>query len=176
MAFGVVLCLGALVVNSLGLVCPARKGNRVSKIDLLTGLGLMALSVGVYFLTQDMIRVPAGIGPGDYPRVIAVGLFVLGALLAVQSVGTSQATPRSPYPPGAAVRVTALVVTVLVYIRLMPHLGFLLSTPLFLAAAMLLFGVRRTVLILASSVGVTLAVYGIFYSLFQILLPKFSLF
>jgi len=148
----------------------------VSKIDLLTGLGLMALSVGVYVLTQDMTKVPAGIGPGDYPRVIAVGLFVLGALLAIQSVGTSQAKPRSPYPPGAAVRVTALVVTVLVYIRLMPHLGFLLSTPLFLAAAMLLFGVRRTVLILASSVGVTLAVYGIFYSLFQILLPKFSLF
>jgi hypothetical protein len=58
----------------------------------------------------------------------------------------------------------------------LPYLGFLASTPLFLVAAMLLFGVRRPVLILSSGVGVTLAVYWIFYSLFQILLPKFSLF
>jgi hypothetical protein len=149
---------------------------RVSKVDFFTGLGLMGLSVGVYFLTQDMLKVPAGIGPGDYPRVIAVGLFVLGALLAVQSLGKPGVTARALYPKGAAGRVTVLILLVLAYIRIMPYLGFLLSTPLFLVVAMLLFGVRKPLPILLSGVGVTLAVYGIFYSLFQILLPKFSLF
>jgi putative tricarboxylic transport membrane protein len=148
----------------------------VSKVDFCTGLGLMALSVGVYVLTQDMAKVPAGIGPGDYPRVIAVGLFVLGAVLAGQSARRATADVRSRYPRGAAGRVAALVATVLAYVYVLPHLGFVLATPLFLIAAMLLFGVRRPVLILSSAVGVTLAVYWIFYSLFQILLPKFSLF
>jgi putative tricarboxylic transport membrane protein len=148
----------------------------VSKVDLFTGLGLMALSVGVYFPTQEMTKVTAGIGPGDYPRVIAVGLFVLGALLAGQSARRATADVRSLYPKGAAGRVAALVATVLAYVYVLPYLGFLASTPLFLVAAMLLFGVRRPVLILSSGVGVTLAVYWIFYSLFQILLPKFSLF
>jgi len=151
-------------------------GVRLSKVDFFTGLALMGLSVGVHFLTQDMLKVPAGIGPGDYPRVIAVGLFVLGALLAVQSLGKPGVAARALYPKGAAARVCALVLMVLAYIRIMPHIGFLLSTPLFLIAAMLLFGVRRPVLVLLSGVGVTLAVYGVFYSLFQILLPRFSLF
>jgi hypothetical protein len=148
----------------------------VSKVDFFTGLGLMGVSVGVYVLTQDMVKVPAGIGPGDYPRVIAAGLVVLGALLAAQSLARSEVTARALYPRGAAGRVAALTLLVLTYVRIMPHLGFLLSTPLFLVGAMLLFGVRRPVLILLTSVGVTVAVHGIFYSLFQILLPKFSLF
>jgi len=136
----------------------------------------MGVSAGVYVLTRDMAKVPAGIGPGDYPRVIAAGLFALGALLAAQGLASSGATARALYPRGAAGRVAALTLMVLAYVRILPHLGFLLSTPLFLVGAMLLFGVRRPVLILLTSVGVTSAVHGVFYSLFQILLPKFSLF
>jgi hypothetical protein len=148
----------------------------VSKVDVFTGLGLMGVSVGVYVLTHDMAKAPAGIGPGDYPRVIAAGLFVLGAVLAAQGLARSEAPARALYPRGAAGRVAALTLTVLAYVRILPHLGFLFSTPLFLVGAMLLFGVRRPVLILLTGVGVTLAVHGIFYSLFRILLPKFSLF
>jgi len=145
-------------------------------IDFWTGIGVIALGIVTIVLTEGMQKVSQGIGPGDYPRVIAIGLCALGAILAAQS-----ALKGFPRPQGGILwnqigRVLVMVLATFAYLQLMRYLGFLLITPFFLAATIYLYGYRKRKILIAVSIGVSAAVYFIFYSVFLVLLPRFSLF
>ncbi len=145
-------------------------------IDFWTGIGIIALGIVTIILTESMQKVPQGIGPGDYPRVIAIGLCVLGAVLAIQSVSNGFPRPQGGIPWNQVGRVSIMVLATFAYIQLMRYLGFLLITPFFLAATIYLYGYRKRKILVAVSIGVSAAVYFIFYSVFLVLLPRFSLF
>ncbi len=81
------------------------------RVDFFTGLALIAIAIGVFMGTLDMARVERGIGPGDYPRVVAWGILFLGGILAIRS-GVKLMRRESlslPFPPGAFPRVFAMV-------------------------------------------------------------------
>ncbi len=150
----------------------------MARIDFFTGLGLMTLAVGVYVVTLDMIQVERGIGPGDYPRVAAVGLLVLGAILAVQSglkLLKGKTTPLV-IPRPARLRVFLMVVMIFAYIWLMRWTGFVLITPVFLFVTMLFFGLRKYLLAALTSLGITLVLFVTFRYGFQVMLPVAGLF
>jgi len=145
-------------------------------IDFWTGAGIFALGIFAYVIAGKMLKVPIGIGPGDYPRVIAIGLCILGGILSLQSVLKGFPKAQGKVPWKSILRVFALVLMSFIYIQSMRYLGFLITTPVFLAAAIYHFGNRNWKSTIAVSVGVTLVVYFVFVSLFQVLLPRFSLF
>jgi hypothetical protein len=150
----------------------------VSRVDFFTGLALVALAVGVLIGTLDMAQVERGIGPGDYPRVVAWGLLVLGGVLAVQSgrrlVGGEK--PSRRFPPGAFPRVVTMVATTAAYLYLLPHAGFVLVTPVYLFLAMVFFGLRRYLLGAVTSIAVTVVLFAVFRYAFHVLLPVVGLF
>ena len=119
---------------------------------------------------------PLGIGPGQYPRVVGLGLFILGGILAV--LGRQEGSPpvKDLYPAGSLKRVCVLAAVTFIYIKLLEHLGFVLLTPVFLVCVMLLFGERKLYVSIPISLGVTLGIYYVFHDVFHVLLPRFTLF
>lgn len=149
----------------------------MAKTDFFSGIGFMILGVIVYILSKDMLKMPLGLGPGDYPKVIAVLMIVLGAILAIKSYREKAPEDKAMlYPLGALGRVALFVVLTYVYIRLLPLFGFQWITPIYLGLSMYHFGLRNVKTMTLSSLGVTWALYGIFYGIFDVLLPRFTLF
>jgi putative tricarboxylic transport membrane protein len=150
----------------------------MARIDLFTGLALVALAVGVYVATGDLATVERGIGPGDYPRVAAWGLLLFGAILAAQSALKLLRGRDSAFrfAKGTLPRMAIMVALTFVYIQVMPLAGFVLATPPFLFATMLFFGVKRYLLAAVTSVAVTVACFAIFRYAFQVMLPVAGLF
>ena len=150
----------------------------MQRVDFFTGLALVALAVGVFVGTLDMAKVERGIGPGDYPRVVAWGLLVLGGILTIQSglkLVRREKRPL-PFPAGAFPRVSTMVLMTAAYIYLMPLTGFVLITPVYLFLTMVFFGLRRYLLGAVASVAVTLTLFVIFRYAFHVLLPVRGLF
>ena len=136
----------------------------------------MIIAVVVFFLTINMPKVPLGIGPGEYPRVVGLGLFILGGILAVQSRHKGSPSIKDLYPAGSLKKVCVLAGVTFIYIKLLEYLGFVLLTPVFLVCVMLLFGERRLYISVPISLGVTLGIYYVFHNVFHVLLPRFTLF
>ncbi len=149
----------------------------MAKIDFFSGIGFVVLGVIVYILSNGMLKMPLGLGPGDYPRVIAILMIVLGAILAIKSYREKAPGEKVIlYQPGTLARVALYVLLTYVYIRLLPLFGFQWITPVYLALGMYHFGLRNVKTMILSSLGVTWALYGIFYGIFDVLLPRFTLF
>lgn len=148
----------------------------MSRTDFWSGLAFMCLAVVVFILTMNMIQVPRGISPADYPRVIAVGLFILGGIQAYQGWKKGSPALKDLYPPGALIRVFGLVLITFIYVKLLGHIGFLYLTPFFLYAVMYYFGVRKPVSMVIISVAVTVIIYVVFKIAFHVPLPRFTLF
>jgi hypothetical protein len=135
----------------------------------------MALAAWIFHLTQFLPTVPQGIGPGDYPRVAAAGLFVLGGLLVVEALRRLGVRRQVLFTGRGLLRILALAVVTYAYILAMPALGFLLTSPVFLFSAMLLFRVEKKRVAALVSVVLSVAVDLVFYHGFQVVLPRFSL-
>lgn len=148
----------------------------MAKYDLFTGMGLMLLSAIMYRSTLTMAKVRLGIGPGDYPRVIASILFVLGGMLAVRSLFALRSGHKRIFEPKALGRVVGTVAVTFGYIRLMRDMGFIYTTPIYLLFLLTMFGYKRKIPAVAISICTTFALYWVFRSVFQVLLPEFSLF
>jgi hypothetical protein len=150
----------------------------VSRVDFFTGLALVALAIGVFVGTLHLPTVARGIGPGDYPRVVAWGLLCLGGVLLIQSgMKLLREEPRAlPFPRGALRRVFSMVLVSAAYIALMPYTGFVLITPVYLFVLMVFFGLRRYLLGAVASIAVTLVLFVTFRHGFQVMLPTLGLF
>jgi len=156
----------------------------VSKVDFATGIGIMAISIAVYVIAGKMPNAKLGIGPGEYPTVIAVVLFFLGIALSAQNIpwkkskagNAKKDADSKPISLQMIKRPFLIAIVVFAYIRGMFYLGFLLLTPFFLFFAIWFFGYRRYLRAAIISVMTTAIIYVVFYYGFQVLLPRFILF
>jgi hypothetical protein len=75
------------------------------------------------------MKAEKGIGPGDYPKVVAAGLFILGALISADSFlrGFPPLTEKINWK--AVRRLAVFVAVTLVYVQSMRFLGFIAATP-----------------------------------------------
>lgn len=143
------------------------------KVDLITGLALMAASVWMYIESATFPSYGGGIGSGGYPALIAVGLFVLGGLMAGHSVylySIGHSIPEMKIP--GLGRVVIYLVLILVYIWAMDYLGFIATSIIFLYISIMFFGYDKGWMRgVAFSVILTLASYFVFRHFFLVLLP-----
>lgn len=140
------------------------------------GLGFMVLAVLVFITANGMMKAEKGIGPGDYPKVIAVGLFILGAILSIDSFlrGFPKITEKFDSKPIA--RMLIFLVVTIAFVQLLKFLGFLFLTPFYLFFGMYYFGYRKWRAMVLVSVLVTLCIHIIFREIFFVMLPVFRLF
>jgi putative tricarboxylic transport membrane protein len=150
---------------------------RIKRADLVAGLGLCALAAYVYTKAAAMPGTPLGLGPGGYPKFVAVGLLLLGAILAVQSFLTAgMAFKPSGYTWARFGRVAAFVVICVAYALALRPLGFVLASVPYLIGASYFFGYRRHGIIFLFGIGLPLLIYGVFRHIFLVLLPTGTIF
>lgn len=141
-------------------------------------MGLLFVFLAIYWFVEaeSMVKVDAGLGPGDYPRVVAVGLFVLGLILAASSLLEGLPRKAGAMDRKAALRLIVFVAVTVVYVQLMKPLGFVLTTPFYLFFGIWFFGYRKYVIAAVCSVGMTAAIHVVFRMIFQVMLPELRLF
>lgn len=150
-------------------------GIKVSHTDEIGSVLLLLLAAGIFVVTGDFPQGPGETGPDYYPRMIAV----LIAFFALVQLGRSRyedAARSHEIELPIAKRVIATLALIVVYVLLMPWLGFVTSTALFLVVAMRYSGVRSHLQMLAVAVGLTLILYYTFVVLLRIPLPESPLY
>lgn len=158
------------------------------RIDLAITVAITIFGAWLVYYAANM-RVGSVADPlGESGLIRGVGYFfvVSGAGLGVRRVllwhrdarcvVPSEGTEDEPGIPAKAWRAAAMWLLCLAYFLLLPVLGYLLVTPAFLLAGMVLLGLRRWVVAPVVSVAFTLLVYGLFQRLLNIRLPEAGLF
>lgn len=141
------------------------------RADLLIGIALVAFAVLYY---RESFEITVGfaadrLGPRFFPRLLAFALALSGLGLIRRSV-----TGRSDAEPLAPVRIGQFVLTVaitLAYAILLPTLGYLIATVLYVGALIWLLGYRNIVGLAATSAGVTAVLYLVFARALHVLVP-----
>lgn len=141
------------------------------RADLLIGIGLLVFAV-IYLRESFAITVGFAadrLGPRFFPRLLAGALAASAFALIWRSLG-GRSDP-APLPP---VRIGQFLWTLgltLAYVLLLPPLGYLITTVLYVAALIWLLGYRNLVGLAATSAGVTAVLYLVFARALHVLVP-----
>lgn len=162
---------------------PAHKGSDLPNAAIwrhVPALFLAALA-GLVFYEAATTLTEQGYASGSpisnaalYPRLLA-GLLL--ALVAVQVVADLRrgAPPAGSEPaatPDRAGQTSYVALGMVAYVALMPVLGFLLATPLFVLALMLVLGDRAPATLIGVPIGITAGCLLVFQGLFNVNLPR----
>jgi putative tricarboxylic transport membrane protein len=154
----------------------------VIRANLVLG-ALLTLFGGWYlWLTTAPLhrRLPYDPGIMFMPRILACALIFLSVLLILQQIVPCLPHPKES-PPGRLnsrewFQTFGLFVLTVAYTALLPWLGFLLVTPVYLVTAILLSGARSLVSTGVTAIIVTGLIYVSFVHFFRVSLPPLSLF
>lgn len=145
------------------------KKRRPDGAALVIAIGLAALGA---LLVWQGASIPekggyAGIGSGDLPRFIGIGLLVLAAAHAFQAVRVGSEPRAKPY----IAPVLWIVAGLMLQLLLLRPLGFAIGSGLLFAFTAAAFGKRNLVLTVPLGVALALLIYGIFDQLLKLRLP-----
>ena len=151
--------------------------------DLVVGVLFLAVGLASAYFTSVLPTrsLPNTPGPEFFPWIVTGALLVLSLALLVRSLlvpaiadepakdeGEGKAAPVATAKAAMALVLAGFII----YIAVLPHLGFLIATAPFFALLMVLFGERRAVLVGGSALAATVLLYVIFRHVFQIILPQ----
>jgi putative tricarboxylic transport membrane protein len=146
-------------------------------------LGVLFTLFGGWYLSLTTAapqrRLPYDPGIMFGPMILASGLIFLSALLILQQIVPHLPRPKEA-PPDALnsrqwLQTIGLFGLTVTYTVLLPWVGFLLVTPVYLIAAMLLSGARSRASTGVTAVIVTGVIYVSFIYFFKVSLPSLSL-
>lgn len=154
----------------------------VNKRDLICGLILILFSVSAFIYLTDLPFRAA-----IFPQVMLAGIFSLASLLILKSLniffktqslpesgkaGAAAETPKQDQTnPEDKKALVATLVSITLYIVLMPVLGFLLSSILFLFTILFVLKMRRYFLMAFLAILTSSLVFVVFKTVMYISLP-----
>jgi putative tricarboxylic transport membrane protein len=148
----------------------------LKKANIACGFVGMAFSAFAFIRTLGFRQFPlVPIGPEFFPRYLAAGLFICSAVLIIQALLSKpqkeqKAPTISPFDKGMQ-RLLVGIAIIIVYAILWEPLGFLIITPVAMAAIMLLLGYRRYFMMALFSLGTTLVIFGAFSFFLNVNMP-----
>jgi putative tricarboxylic transport membrane protein len=140
--------------------------------DTVIGGVLLAFAAAYGYLTLQLPaqRVPHTLGPAFLPKFLIGLLTLLAVLLMVQGRRSAPADDR-PFPAGALSRTGLLMAWMVAYTVGMGHLGYLLTTPVFLLGMIWLAGERRPLRVILWTVVLFAGIHLLLRVLFSVPLP-----
>jgi bacteriorhodopsin len=99
----------------------------------------------------------------------------LGIILILQNINL-KVVEKKVYSWENLKRILLITVLGFLYIFWVRYIGFLFLTPFLILSLLYLFDYKELVKGILISIGVTLVLYVLFYSIFKVPLPTFSLF
>lgn len=138
--------------------------------------GILGILISIYVLYESA-KFPKDIvmkvGPGYFPRLLAVALFAASVLLIINAL---RGKSRKKYEkfnikdPGIHRAGIALLATIS-YCLVLKYLGFIISSVLYLMFLMYLLKKRNYVSMIVISACISIGIYSIFQSILNITLP-----
>lgn len=164
----------SIKAESPSLTVPHR---RLSPVVMSVGVLLCVIACAVIVTAHNFpaTAIETDIGAGAFPRFYAGALIVLAVLLVASDWLTNHADDVH-HEPSHYGRVAAGVGIVAGYIVLLSFVGYLIATPLFLMALMIIMNLRRLWLTLLLAIAITLILWLLFSMALQVPLPVGSLF
>ena len=144
--------------------------------NIVCGLVGMAFSAYAFIQTLGFRKFPlVPIGPEFFPRYMAAGLFICSFILIIQALvkkpkKAEKAPTISPFDKGMQ-RLFVGIAIIIIYAMLWEPLGFLIITPLAMAAIMLLLGYRKYLKMVIFSLGTTLVIFSAFSFFLNVNMP-----
>ena len=153
----------------------------MGRSEILVGAFLMILSVAAFVLTYQFPDTQvAAFSPKIFPRFINVCLFLLSASLvgqgirgALKQTGATQrrTDARKPF----YFRLLAMFILAYAYTQVLPSVGYVIATPLFVAGTMILFNEKRWIIVAVTALLTSTLLYVLFRMVFKVPLPRFNL-
>ncbi len=145
----------------------------MARRDLIAALVLLGFTAGFGLLTLRLPDrgLPNTPGPAFFPGLITLALGILTIALLVRSLRGIAVEP-AVLPGAVATRGWIAIGAFVVYLIVMPALGFLFASVPFFAVLTWVYGERRLAVVTLTSIAVPVALLVIFRSGFQILLPS----
>jgi len=144
--------------------------------NIIAAAALLVLTIGYGVLTSQLPwrTLPDTPGPPFFPWVNTVILLALSAGLLLQGIlgKTENGIEQPSMDPAQRWQTVWALGAFVVYLAILPGLGFLVATAPFFAALMVLFGERRWLWIAIGSIGVTVFLYVLFRHGFNVFLPR----
>lgn len=144
---------------------------KISHTDKIGSLLWLALAVAVYVASMGFSSGTAETDAGFYPRVVAVLIAVFALVQLAKNVSVSD-TRHHEISLVNARRVVTISLMVAAYALLLPWLGFVTGSVLFLAVGMIYSGARSPKKVTVASVGLPLLLYYVFSVFLRIPLPE----
>ena len=151
--------------------------------DLVVALCAALLGIFVLWAAQDVrpASIADPIGSKGAPR-FAGGTLVVGGLVLIfrrlrnwspegRMVPAEGVEDDPGVPPGSVFRALSIWTTAMLYVLLLPSAGYLIATPVMLVVVLLLFSVRRKLILLGVAIGFTIPVFLVFVLFLNIRLP-----
>ena len=118
----------------------------------------------------------ASIGPGTWPKILAILLGILSILLLIQSLG-DKSGQEAPFHAGPELKRVGVGILILAaFCALLYFVGFMIAAAFMIPAVMLLMGEKRIPVLAGVDVGVLVAVFVIFSVALKLPLPQGILF
>lgn len=148
------------------------------RVDFFSGIFIVCLAAGVWYLASLLPPASSGIGAGGFPKFVAVCLGILGAALSIQSFLEMK---KGEEGSGGLDRKEVLYAAILagiffLYIMVVKSLGYIVSTILVFPAFMFVYGERRWLRMAVISVVFSFVTFYLFERVFYVFLPHGSIF
>ncbi len=143
--------------------------------DFWVSLLVIAISIIFFVQASDMPKSDRGIGPGDYPKIICIVLFVLGMIQLVTTVVKCKGIPLIDFKTVQGrylFRAAIMLAMTIAYYMLVKKVGFVLLTPFYLFGSFMLFGYKRKILAAIIAVVFSVVIYILFVRVFMVILPR----
>ncbi len=142
--------------------------------NLIAGCVLLAFSLVYAVLTAGLPErsLPNTPGPAFFPWFVSTGLLILSVALLIQRPRAPGGDAQQSAPPRITTAGWLGLGAFLVYLVLVPIVGFLTASIPFFAVLTALYGQRNRLLIMVLAVAVPVLVYVLFRYGFQMLLPR----
>jgi len=142
----------------------------LKKYNVGISIVLLAVSVATFVAASALpASNDASIGPGSWPKVLAV-------LLLIQSLGDKSGR-EAPFHAGPELKRVGVGILILAaFCALLYFVGFMIAAAFMIPAVMLLMGEKRIPVLAGVDVGVLVAVFVIFSVALKLPLPQGILF
>jgi len=156
------------------------KKEMMGKNEIVIASVLIILSVTVYAFTYQFPPQTVALAPTAFPRFVSACLFILAVILLFQGIAAgvkkhaASQQPKVPFEKVFWVRFVLVFLAAFAYISLLPLLGYIIATLLFVMGIMLLFNERRGLWLILVPIATSLSLYLLFRRVFHIPLPRWN--
>ncbi|MDF2520005.1 MAG: hypothetical protein K0R84_633 [Clostridia bacterium] len=147
----------------------------MKKVGINSVVGFLFIALSLLWMTQ-IVKLPkamafAGFGAGFFPQLVVILMMIVSVLLIVTDLRDKNKSTTFVIAKENILKLILIVLLAAAYIFILPIAGYVISTIAAVFLLLLLFGLRKKVTIVLTSVLFPLAIYYLFEVALKVLLP-----